>query len=49
MLDKFFLLFFDIALVTVYAFVGLAIFLIIQLISYRIFKKNPYKWLRKKF
>lgn len=48
MLDNFILLAFDLVLLTIYTFVGLGIFLTIQLITYRVFHKNPYKWLMKK-
>ena len=48
MLDKFILLAFDLALLAIYAVIGFALFLLIQLVSYRIFKFNLYKWLMHK-
>ena len=37
---------FDILLWTVYLFIGITIALLVQGISYRVFHKNPYKWLK---
>lgn len=39
------ILIFDLFLFIFYTFVGFLIFLLIQLISYRVFKFNLYKWL----
>lgn len=43
-----FLILFDLGLFALYGLIGFTIFMIIQLISYRIFHKNPYKWIMKK-
>ena len=40
-----FIIFFDILLLLTYVLIGFIIFMIIQLISYRIFKFNLYKFL----
>jgi len=45
MFDKLLLLTFDFALLASYILIGFIGFIIIQLISYRIFKFNLYKWL----
>lgn len=45
LLDFFVLLAFDIGLLSIYALIGFIVFMLIQLISYRIFKFNLYKWL----
>lgn len=45
MLDNFIILFFDLGLLIVYGIIGFIGFCIVQLISYRIFKFNLYKWL----
>lgn len=48
MLEQMILLFFDIILISIYMFIGFIMFMIIQLISYRVFHFNLYKWLYKK-
>lgn len=48
MLDNFILLAFNLALFSFYIITGLVIVLTIQLIAYRVFKKNPYKWIVNK-
>lgn len=48
MLEQMILLVFDIILISMYIFVGFIIFMIIQLISYRVLHFNLYKWLYKK-
>ena len=45
LLDFFVLLAFDFGLLTIYILIGFISFMLIQLISYRIFKFNIYKWL----
>ena len=45
MLSNLFLIFFDLGLFILYGIIGFVGFCIIQLISYRIFKFNLYKWL----
>lgn len=45
LLDFFVLLAFDIGLLAIYSLTGFIAFMLIQLISYRIFKFNLYKWL----
>lgn len=45
LLDFFVLLAFDIGLLAIYILIGFIAFMLIQLISYRIFKFNLYKWL----
>ena len=45
LLDFFVLLAFDIGLLAIYSLIGFIAFMLIQLISYRIFKFNLYKWL----
>lgn len=45
LLDFFVLLAFDIGLLAMYSLIGFIAFMLIQLISYRIFKFNLYKWL----
>lgn len=42
------LLFFDIILISIYLFIAFILIMIIQLISYRVFHFNLYKWLYKK-
>lgn len=44
MFDNILILFFDIFLFTIYTIVGISIFMTIQLISYRIFNFNLYKF-----
>lgn len=46
MLENLIILIFDLVLFTVYTFIGLVIALLIQLISYRVFKFNLYKCLK---
>ena len=48
MLEQMILLVFDIILISIYMFIGFIMFMIIQLISYRVFNFNLYKWLYKK-
>lgn len=48
MLEQMILLVFDIILISIYMFIGFIMFMIIQLISYRVFHFNLYKWLCKK-
>lgn len=48
MLEQMILLVFDIILISIYMFIGFIMFMIIQLISYRVFHFNLYKWLYKK-
>lgn len=43
-----FLILFDLGLLTLYGLAGFTTFMIIQLIAYRIFHKNPYEWIIKK-
>ena len=45
LLDFFVLLAFDIGLLAIYSLIGFIAFMLIQLISYRMFKFNLYKWL----
>lgn len=45
LLDFFVLLAFDIGLLAIYLLIGFIAFMLVQLISYRIFKFNLYKWL----
>lgn len=45
LLDFFVLLAFDIGLLAIYSLIGFIAFMLVQLISYRIFKFNLYKWL----
>ena len=44
MIENIFILFFDIYLFTIYTILGIGLFMTIQLISYRIFKFNLYKF-----
>ena len=48
MLEQMILLVFDIILISIYMYIGFIMFMIIQLISYRVFNFNLYKWLYKK-
>lgn len=44
MIENILILFFDIFLFTIYTILGISLFMTIQLISYRIFKFNLYKF-----
>lgn len=46
LLELIVLLTFDIGLLAIYSLIGFIAFMLIQLISYRIFKFNLYKWLK---
>lgn len=46
MLENLVILMFDLVLFTIYTFIGLGIALLIQLISYRVFKFNLYKCIK---
>lgn len=45
MIEKLILLFFDLGLITVYAIIAFIVAMTVQLISYKVFKFNLYKWL----
>ena len=44
-MEQLILLIFDLGLLLIYSSMGFIIFMIIQLISYQVFKFNIYKWL----
>lgn len=45
MIENLIILAFDIGLLVIYSLIGFIVFILIQLISYRVFKFNLYKWL----
>lgn len=48
MLEGLIIFLIDIFVIMLYALVGLTIFMIVQLISYRVFHFNLYKWIYNK-
>lgn len=48
MLEGLIIFLIDIFVIMMYAIVGLIIFMIVQLISYRVFNFNLYKWIYNK-